>query len=106
LANDHAIRDLVHRHVRDRRRCIRFVARLDFVLDELRSRDGTAYPQAEQSERVMTDMEKLLQASLDIAALKADNARKDAQIAALQAQVQRSKLPFKRDMVPAILRRS
>jgi hypothetical protein len=53
----------------------------------------------------MTDMEKLLEASITIAALKADNARKDAQIAALQAQLQRSKLPFKRDLVPAIHRR-
>lgn len=41
----------------------------------------------------------------EIMALKATLADRDAQIAALQAQMRRSTLPFKRDLtIPALLR--
>ena len=56
---------------------------------------------------------KLLQASVDliekdkqIEALKAENEAKDRRIAALEGELRRSKLPFKRDQIaPALLRR-
>jgi 2-C-methyl-D-erythritol 4-phosphate cytidylyltransferase len=55
---------------------------------------------------------KLLQASIDmiekdreISDLKAQIAARDKRIAMLEGASQRSRLPFKRDLVPALLRR-